>query len=235
MNSQIQKAIDQLANKLELKFDKPDKFYKSFIHRSYLNENRSNDLKSNERLEFLGDAVLELVVTEYLFKNFDYPEGELTALRSALVRGKNLSDIAESVGVHDCIFLSEGEKKNTGKARSLILANTFEAIIGNIYLENGMGEAARVINKLVITKLDEIIKNKSYIDSKSFLQEKIQETKKVTPSYKLLSQEGPDHAKRFTVGVYIQDELIAIGEGESKSKAEQQAATKAIKKITDPD
>lgn len=235
MNNQIQKAIDQLADKLDVKFDEPEKFYRSFIHRSYLNENKSKELESNERLEFLGDAVLELVVTEYLFKNFNYPEGELTALRSALVRGKNLSDIAESIGVHNCIFLSEGERKNTGKARSLILANTLEAIIGNIYLESGMEQASKVINKFIITKLDEIIRSKSYIDSKSALQEKVQETRKITPSYKLLSQEGPDHAKRFTVGVYIQDELIATGEGESKNKAEQQAASQAIEEIVDLD
>jgi ribonuclease III len=230
-NQTQQAAINKLAERLSLKFDEPEKFNRSFIHRSYLNENRSKDLESNERLEFLGDAVLELVVTKYLFENFDYPEGELTALRSALVRGKNLSDIAESVGVHDCIFLSEGEKKNTGKARSLILANTFEAMIGNVYLENGLDEASRIIKDLVITKLDEIIKNKSYIDSKSYLQEKIQETRKVTPSYKMLSQDGPDHAKQFTVGVYIDDELVATGEGESKNKAEQQAASEAINKI----
>jgi len=234
MSNQIQQiAINKLAEKLSVKFDVPEKFNRSFIHRSYLNENRSKDLESNERLEFLGDAVLELVVTKYLFENFDYPEGELTALRSALVRGKNLSDIAESIGVHDCIFLSEGEKKNIGKARSLILANTLEAIIGNIYLENGLDEASRVINELVLSKLDEIIENKSYIDSKSYLQEKIQETKKVTPSYKMLGQDGPDHAKKFTVGVYIEDELIATGEGESKNKAEQQAASQAVKKIID--
>jgi ribonuclease-3 len=235
MNSQIQKSIDQLADKLGVKFDNPEKFRRSFIHRSYLNENRSKDLESNERLEFLGDAVLELVVTEYLFKNFNYPEGELTALRSALVRGQNLSNIAESIGVHNCIFLSEGERKNEGKARSLILANTLEAIIGNIYLENGIEQASKVINEFIIVRLSEIIKNKSYIDSKSALQEKVQETRKITPSYKMLSQDGPDHAKKFTVGVYIQDELIATGEGESKNKAEQQAASEAIEKIVDLD
>jgi ribonuclease-3 len=217
---------------LDIRFDNPEKFNKSFIHRSYLNENKSSDLESNERLEFLGDAVLELVVTKYLFENFDYPEGELTALRSALVRGKNLSDIAESIGVHDCIFLSEGERKNTGKARSLILANTLEAIIGNIYLEFGLDKAAKIINELVITRLDEIIKNKLYIDSKSYLQEMVQESRKITPSYRVLGQDGPDHAKQFTVGVYIEEELVATGEGESKNKAEQQAASQAIENIS---
>ncbi len=222
--------IKKLAQKLDIEKMGVEELRKSFIHRSYLNENHSEGLESNERLEFLGDAVLEVIVTKYLFNNFRYPEGELTALRSALVRGKNLSNIAEMLGLDKCIYLSEGEKKNEGKARSLILANTFEALIGNIYLCLGVPKSEEIINKYVISKLNEIIENKLYIDNKSAFQEIVQSKTKITPVYKLIKDEGPDHSKEFTVGVYIGDELVAVGTGSSKNKAEQEAAREAIKK-----
>lgn len=231
MENKQQEEIIKLDKKLGLGFKNVNDLKKSFIHRSYLNENRNEKLESNERLEFLGDAVLELVVTEYLFNRFNYPEGELTALRSALVRGKNLSDISESLGIHKCIYLSEGEKRNEGKARSLILANTFEALIGNVYLEMGIEKAKKIVVDHIVVKLDEIIENKLYIDNKSEFQEKVQERMHVTPSYKIIKQNGPDHAKQFTVGVYVNEELIAVGEGSSKSKAEQEAARLGFTKI----
>jgi ribonuclease-3 len=201
----------------------------AFTHRSFLNENRSQALVSNERLEFLGDAVLELVTTEYLYENFDKPEGQLTSLRSALVRGKSISDSAKSLGLYECLSLSTGEKKGSQRAKDLILANTFESLIGAIYLDYGLEKSEAVIRKYVLNKIDKIIDEKLYIDSKSEFQEKVQENKKTTPSYKLLDESGPDHDKKFTCGVYIGEELIATGEGPSKNTAEQDAASAAIK------
>lgn len=199
-----------------------------FVHRSYLNENAGFDLDHNERLEFLGDAVLELIVTEYLYKNYPNPEGELTNWRSALVKGEMLASIAGTIGMGDYLFLSKGEQKSGGRSRQIILANTFEALIGAIYLDQGMGVATEFVNKYIIVKLNDILENRLYIDAKSRLQELIQEKEGFTPTYKVIGESGPDHDKRFNVGVFINDRMIGDGDGSSKQSAEQSAAAKAL-------
>ncbi len=202
---------------------------RAFTHRSYLNENRNTESSHNERLEFLGDAVLELMVTEYLFEKYpDSNEGDLTAYRASLVNAITLSEAAQKINVNDFLLLSKGETKDTGKARQYILANTIEAIIGAIYLDQGYDSAKYFIAKNLFHLIDKIIKDKSWIDAKSKFQEKAQEKEGFTPQYKSLKEEGPDHDKRFTVGVYLAEDLITEGEGMSKQEAEQEAARKAL-------
>jgi ribonuclease III len=202
---------------------------RAFTHRSYLNENRGAESSHNERLEFLGDAVLELMVTEYLFEKYpDSNEGDLTAYRASLVNAIILSEVAQKINVNDFLLLSKGETKDTGKARQYILANTMEAIIGAIYLDQGYDAAKYFISKNLFHLIDVIIAEKSWIDAKSKFQEKAQEKESMTPQYKSLKEEGPDHDKRFTVGVYLGNELIAEGVGMSKQEAEQVAAKKAL-------
>lgn len=201
----------------------------AFTHRSYLNENKASGLEHNERLEFLGDAVLELVITDYLFKKYtDKPEGELTAFRSALVNANTLADVALKMGMNDFLLLSHGESKDTGRARTYILANTFEALLGAIYLDQGYESVRDFISKNVFHLIDEVVKHGTWIDSKSRFQEKAQENTSVTPLYKTVKETGPDHDKNFTVGVYVGSELIATGEGRSKQDAEQNAAKRAL-------
>lgn len=202
-----------------------------FTHRSYLNEANTSDLEHNERLEFLGDAVLELVVTDYLYKNFTNPEGELTNWRSSIVRGEILSRVAGELELGEFLFLSRGEDKSGGRTRTLILANTFEALIGAIYLDAGYKDAEKFISQHLIALLPEIIEKKLYIDPKSRLQELSQEKMGSTPEYRVIGEEGPDHTKVFTVGVYINRKLMAQGTGSSKQKAETAAATEAIKEF----
>jgi len=202
---------------------------RAFTHRSYLNENRDTESSHNERLEFLGDAVLELMVTEYLFEKYpDSNEGDLTAYRASLVNAITLSEVAQSIGVNDYLLLSKGETKDMGKARQYILANTIEAIIGAIYLDQGYDAAKYFIAKNLFHLIDKIVADKSWIDAKSKFQEKAQEKESTTPLYKSLKEEGPDHDKRFTVGVYLGDILITEGSGMSKQEAEQVAAKKAL-------
>lgn len=204
----------------------------AFVHRSYLNEKPKFELENNERLEFLGDAVLELAVTKYLFDKYNKPEGELTSLRSALVRGKNLSDIGSELGLIDCLLLSAGERNASDKAKGLILANALEAFIGAIYLDAGFELADSFIRKFVIKKnIDKIIKEKLYIDAKSELQELIQEKYKITPRYSVIEESGPDHNKTFISGVYVEDKMVAQSSGSSKNQAEQNAAELALKKL----
>ncbi len=224
--------IKELGKKLSLSFKNFNLFQNAFVHRSYLNENPGFTLPNNERLEFLGDAVLELVVTKYLFEKFPNPEGELTALRSALVRGKNLSEISIELGVFECLYLSSGEEKGSDKARGLILANCLEAIIGAIYLDSGFDSAKVFIEINIINrKIESILDDKLYIDPKSEFQEIVQELHKVTPIYRIISESGPDHDKAFISGAYIEDKLIAKGMGSSKSISEQEAAKEALKTI----
>ena len=207
----------------------PENLLNAFVHRSYLNETDDKTLENNERLEFLGDAVLELVATEFLYARFkDKAEGDLTALRSALVRGRNLSAVAEKLGIFECLLLSKGEARATGKARGLILANTIEAIIGSIYLESGIKEAEAFAQKHILCNIDDIISDKLYVDPKSSLQEKIQERDKLTPHYKVIEEDGPDHNKKFVSAVYIGKKLVARGVGASKNQAEQDAARAAL-------
>lgn len=202
---------------------------RAFTHRSYLNENRDTESSHNERLEFLGDAVLELMVTEYLFEKYpDSTEGDLTAYRASLVNAITLSEVAQSIGVNDYLLLSKGETKDTGKARQYILANTIEAIIGAIYLDQGYDAGKYFISKNLFHLIDKIVADKSWIDAKSKFQEKAQEKESTTPLYKSLREEGPDHDKRFTVGVYLGDALITEGSGMSKQEAEQVAAKAAL-------
>ena len=201
----------------------------AFTHRSFLNENRSSVLAHNERLEFLGDAVLELSVTDYLYAEFpDKPEGDMTALRSALVNAITLADVATNLNVNDFLLLSKGESKDVGRARQYILANTLEAIIGAIYLDQGFEVSHQFISKFVLTLTDNIVREGLWIDAKSKFQEKAQERLGVTPVYKKLRDTGPDHDKHFTVGVFLDDDLVAEGSGKSKQEAEQEAARKGL-------
>ena len=201
-----------------------------FIHRSYLNENNNKGLFSNERLEFLGDAVLELVVTEYLYKKYPLKtEGELTAIRSALVRRDHLAQAAKTLFLGKYLLLSKGELLSGGASKDYILANTVEALIGALYLDQGILNATMFINKYLLHDEEDIVANKLYIDSKSKFQETAQEILGVTPHYDLVSDLGPDHDKKFIMGVYLAEEKIAEGEGTSKRKAEEDAAFQALR------
>ncbi len=187
-------------------------------------------MPNNERLEFLGDAVLELAVTEELFKRFpEYQEGKMTGLRAALVNYQMLSDVAKSFALEKFVLLSRGEAKDTGRARDVILANAIEALIGAMYLDGGMKPVVKFVNAMVLSRLDDVLKQGLYKDAKSGLQEKIQEARKITPTYKVLSETGPDHSKIFEVGVYVGKELLAKGTGPSKQEAETDAAKNALR------
>lgn len=203
----------------------------AFTHRSFLNENRTVALEHNERMEFLGDAVLELVVTEYLYKNYQESEGILTNWRSALVNGKMLSSIATELDFEPLLKMSKGEAKSIEKSRRYILANAFEAFIGAIYLDSGYENVKKFIGDNLITKLDQIIKEELYIDSKSKLQEIMQEKHSITPVYQLVSESGPDHNKEFICAVYVGQKKLAEGIGSSKQRAEQNAALNALELI----
>lgn len=201
----------------------------AFTHRSYLNEHRGQSLEHNERLEFLGDAVLELVTTHFLYEKFpEKNEGDLTALRSSLVNTNTLSETAARLGMNEYLLLSKGEAKDTGRARAFLLANTFEAVVGAIYLDQGYEAADRFITAYLFPKLDEIVDKKLWIDAKSHFQERAQEREGATPTYATIKETGPDHDKRFIVGVYLKEVLIAQGEGKSKQEAETDAARNAL-------
>src|SRR3990167_7047879 len=201
----------------------------AFTHRSYLNENRAAGLDHNERLEFFGDAVLELAVTKFLYTKYpDKPEGELTAYRAALVNTVSISDAGTKLGINDYLLLSCGESRDTGRARQIILANAFEALIGALYLDSGYDTAKKFIADQLFHKTDDVVANRLWQDAKSKFQELVQENMQVTPTYKILEQSGPDHDKVFVVGAYIGNEKVATGEGRSKQEAEQAAAEKAL-------
>ena len=221
--------FDVLERNLNLHFKNKDLLIQAFCHRSYLNENPDFRLGNNERLEFLGDAVLELVVTEDIFKNYPKEsEGTMTSWRSALVNAKMLSEIANKLNFNDFLLLSKGESKESGKARQYILANTFEAFIGALYLDQGYNACQDFIRKHLIVKLPEIIKKGLFKDAKSRFQEVAQEREGITPSYRVLKEWGPDHAKVFVVGVFLGEELVAKGRGSSKQEAQEEAAQKAF-------
>jgi len=223
------KELSELEKTLGVQFKDKSLLQTALTHRSYLNENPSWHLPQNERLEFLGDAVLELVVTHYLYLNFENPEGELTSYRAALVNSIMLADVATKLKLGDFLLLSRGEAKDEGKARMYILANTFEAIVGAIYLDQGYDAAAGFIERALLTRMKEVFDKKLYRDAKSFFQERAQEVSGITPTYEVLKEWGPDHAKNFIVGVYIGEELVAEGEGSSKQEAQQDAAEKGLK------
>lgn len=224
--------FSQLQQRLNHTFATPDLLTEALTHRSYLNEHREYAGAHNERLEFLGDAVLELAATDFLFKKFPAkPEGELTSYRAALVNTVSLAETSQALGVNDYLLLSKGESKDTGRARDVILADAFEAIIGAIYLDAGYASAEAFIQKNLCSKIDDVIAKRSYQDAKSRFQEVAQEKRGITPSYETLSEIGPDHDKRFTVGVYIGTAEIAKGEGKSKQEAEQSAAQAGLDKM----
>jgi len=226
----MDKDFSQLQKQLSIKFEDVNLIKQAFVHRSYLNENPAFELNHNERLEFLGDAVLELAVTEYLYKNYpDLAEGEMTNLRAALVNTQMLAKISERLNFNDFLYLSKGEAKEIGRGRQYILANTFESFIGAVYLDTGYQTARDFIFKILIPELDDIIKNKLWRDAKSLFQEAAQERVGVTPTYEVLEESGPDHAKKFVIGVYLEKELVARGEGLSKNEAQQKAAENALK------
>ncbi len=219
----------EFEKKAGLSFTNKELLKQAFVHRSYINENKSSGLSHNERLEFLGDAVLELVITDFLYKKYtDKPEGELTAYRSALVNADTCASIATKIGMGDYLLLSKGESKDVGRARQYILANALEALIGAIYIDQGLAMARDFIEKNFMPMIDSIISARSFIDAKSLFQEKAQEFDGITPSYKTMKESGPDHEKKFTVGVYVGKNLVAQGEGESKQDAEQEAARSAL-------
>jgi ribonuclease-3 len=214
---------------LHLSFADSALLRQAFTHRSYLNEHRGERGGHNERLEFLGDAVLELIATRFLYDKFpDTHEGELTAYRAALVNAVTCAEVALAIGMNDYLLLSRGEAKDAGRARSILLANAFEALVGAIYLDQGYDTAAAFIAAHLLPKIDEILQKKLWQDAKSTLQEKVQEHEGVTPTYKVLSESGPDHDKEFVVGVYAREGLLAQGQGKSKQDAEQSAARSAI-------
>jgi len=222
-------SIEELEQKLGIQFKDKSLIERVFIHRSYLNEHKSLKLEHNERLEFLGDAVLELAVTRFLYDNYNKPEGEMTNWRSALVKGESLSSEAKRLGMDPLIKTSRGEAKNIGKARDLILANAFEALIGAIYIDQGLDVASDFVLKNICYKIDDIIKNELYYDAKSRFQELAQERFSITPVYECLSETGPDHAKTFVVGAYLGKEKVGEGKGLSKQKAQLNAAENALK------
>lgn len=224
--------LSKLEQKLGIKFKNADLLRESLTHRSYLNENPKWGVPHNERLEFLGDAVLELAVTENLFKEYpNSPEGELTSIRAALVNYQILAQIAKEIELNKFVLLSRGEAKDTGKAREAILANAFEAVLGAIYLDAGYEAAKKFISQAVLVHIGEVMEKGLYKDPKSLLQEIVQEKLKATPTYQVLSEKGPDHAKIFQVGVFFNDHQIAEGEGMSKQEAEIEAAKNALHQL----
>ena len=225
----MQTDLTKFQKEAKLTFKDVGLLTQAFVHRSYINENKQSGLAHNERLEFLGDAVLELVITDYLYKKYtDKAEGELTAYRSALVNADTCSQIATDLGMDGYLLLSKGESKDVGRARQYILANALEALIGAVYIDQGYDSSKEFIERNFTPKIEDIISTGSHVDAKSLFQEKAQEFDGITPSYKTVKEAGPDHEKKFTVGVYIGKDLVATGEGESKQEAEQVAAREAL-------
>lgn len=223
--------IELFEKQVGIVFKDKNLLKQAFTHRSYLNENPDSDLYHNERLEFLGDAVLELIVTEHLYKNYpDKPEGELTTWRAALVNARMLAIVAKDLKLGDYLLLSHGEARETGKARDYILANATEALLGALYLDQGLKACKIIIEQYVLSKLPQVLEEKLFEDAKSQFQELAQEKIGITPSYQVLKEWGPDHEKNFEVGVALEKKLIAKGVGTSKQEAEQEAAKAALKK-----
>ncbi len=221
--------LADLEQTLGVTFQNKDTLQQALVHRSYLNEHPDFRLGHNERLEFLGDAVLELVVTEHLYLNYENPEGELTNWRAALVNAEMLAELCAKLEIEPYLHLSRGESKDAGsKARKYILANAFEAIIGAIYIDQGWEGAKKFIHARVLSELDRVLKDRLFVDPKSRFQEAAQEHANVTPSYKVISETGPDHAKEFVVGVFLGKEQIAVGTGMSKQEAQVAAAQAGI-------
>ncbi|MFQ5493270.1 MAG: ribonuclease III [Candidatus Dojkabacteria bacterium] len=221
--------LNNLEKRIKVKFDDISLLKQALVHRSYLNEAKDSKLIHNERLEFLGDAVLELIVTKYLYA--EYPErneGDLTSFRAATVRTESLADTALEIELGDYIYMSKGEESTGGRTRPYILANTFEALLGAIYLSEGIETSTTFVETFLLPKVAEIVEKRLDIDSKSKLQEVAQEELSITPDYELISTKGPDHSKTFTMAVLIGDHRLGTGEGKSKQEAEQNAAQDAL-------
>lgn len=217
--------LSQLEGKISVAFANKDLLLQALTHRSYLNENPTFKVGHNERLEFLGDAVLELAITEELYARFpDKPEGELTSFRAALVNAKMLAEVAGDIELNEFLLLSRGEAKDVGRARQYILANVMEALIGAIYLDQGYAVAKDFLMRVVMPHLSEVLEKKLYQDPKSLFQEEAQERVGITPTYEVIREWGPDHDKHFVVGVYLGEELVAEGEGASKQTGQEEAA-----------
>lgn len=230
MSTSKAKPAAEFAAKIEHEFSDLKLLETALTHRSFLNEQHTTEVKHNERLEFLGDAVLELVVTQYLFENYPKrPEGDLTSFRAALVKTPSLADTALELEMGEYIRMSKGEEATGGRTRPYILANTFEAILGALYLDAGFEKCQEFVKQNLLVKLEDIVEYRLDIDPKSKLQEFAQEKFKYTPNYQLVSETGPDHEKVFTMEVIIEDKPIATGEGNSKQEAEQTAAEAALK------
>ena len=223
------KTLDDLQTELGIKFKDGTLLERAFIHRSYLNEHPKLGLEHNERLEFLGDAVLELVVTDFLYSNYENPEGDLTNWRSALVKTESLSEVAEKLDLDQYLKLSRGEAKGNARSRALIHANAVEALIGAMYLDQGYDAAKSFIEKCITSKLTNILESGAWVDPKSKFQELAQEREGFTPNYKVLEEMGPDHDKTFLVGVYVGERMCGKGQGSSKQAAQQAAAAVALK------
>lgn len=224
--------LHDLEKKLEINFKDKNLLKSAFIHRSYLNEHPDEKLPHNERLEFLGDSVLGFVVSEHLFIEFPtHAEGDLTNFRSSLVNARTLAEVSKKLGLGDFLLLSKGEEATGGRDRQYLLANTFEAFLGAIYLDGGIEPAKKLIHAVLIPKLSDIIDKKLYKDFKSAFQEVAQEKKNITPAYRVIEESGPDHNRTFKVGVFLGDELVGAGNGKSKQAAEQEAAAAALAKF----
>lgn len=224
--------IKGLAEKLGIEFQDIGNLETALTHRSYLNENKNIE-EHNERMEFLGDAVLELIVTEYLYENCpNKTEGDLTSFRSAAVKTDTLAKLSRNLGYGEYLRMSKGEERTGGRDKDFLLANTFEAVLGAIYLDKGMDECKKFLKRVVFPEIDHIIKHRLDIDPKTQFQEIAQENYKMTPNYRVLKETGPDHNKIFVVGVYIGRKKMGEGRGASKQKAEEEAATEALDNIT---
>jgi ribonuclease-3 len=225
------KDFSSFEQHLGITFADKSLLQRSFTHRSFINENPGSGLEHNERFEFLGDAVIELIVTDYLFRNFPtHNEGELTAFRSALVNAIIMGEVATALGMNEYLLLSKGESKDTGRARQTILANTYESFVGGLYLDQGYEPCKKFITDTLLPRLETIIKEKTWKDAKSQVQEEAQERVGMTPSYEVIAETGPDHDKHFTIGIFFGKQKIAEGKGQSKQEAQQNAALAALSK-----
>lgn len=229
MSDEYKEQLAAFMERAGLTFRDPDLLRTAFTHRSYVNEYRGTPIEHNERLEFLGDAVLELVVTHFLYEKYpDKTEGDLTAYRAALVNTNTISDAAVRIGMNDLLLLSRGESKDTGRARQYILANVFESVIGALYLDQGYDAAHDFIAAHIFPRVDEVVAKRLWQDNKSRFQEEAQERVSITPNYVIVDEEGPDHDKRFTVAACLNADEVARGVGKSKQEAEQAAAAEAL-------
>ncbi|MFV0485478.1 MAG: ribonuclease III [Candidatus Saccharimonadales bacterium] len=233
MKEQIEAYKEFSRQKLGFEFNDIQLLVTALTHRSYVNEHKKSVSEHNERLEFLGDAVLELIASDFLYRNYDETEGVMTTWRSSMVRTESIADAGLALGYEPLIRLSKGEKHGKERARNVIIADCFEAVIGAIYLDQGYGAAEKFVNDNILVKIDNILENESWRDAKSHLQEIAQKTHGQTPVYKLLKEDGPDHDKLFTLGVYIDGELKGTGSGHSKQQAQVEAAAKALEQYQD--